>query len=479
MVIYFYSSGVYAERIKEPNVAGAFYPLEAKELSDEIDSYFASAGEVSAEGKAIALVVPHAGYVYSGPVAAYGYKALKGKTFDLVVILGVSHFYRFNGVSVYGSGSFKTPLGQLEVDSAAAERLIGSGSGLVIDQPLYFEQEHSIEVELPFLQKTLPGNFKILPLLAGSMDHEQCGRLADLLVELSKERNMLLIASSDLSHYKSYEEALKYDRKTVDLLRSLDSDSLWRESAYTGWNVCGIRPVMTTMLYAKKLGSNKGAVLKYANSGDTAGGKDRVVGYVSAIFLKDQRSVETRDGENMLTENEKKRLLEIARSTIQANAGGQKIPVFDEKGAGLNLKRGLFVTLRKNGELRGCIGTFTSEKPLYRTVQEMAVESSSHDFRFPPVSASETADIKIEISILTEPQLIDDWKKIRLGIDGVIVRKGFSSGVFLPQVATETGWGLETFLGQLCYQKAGLPSDCYKEPGTKLYTFQAVIFSED
>jgi AmmeMemoRadiSam system protein A len=215
----------------------------------------------------------------------------------------------------------------------------------------------------------------------------------------------------------------------------------------------------------------KAQVLNYANSGDVTGDKSRVVGYVSAVFVKGD--------EEMFSKAQKKRLLEIARQSISDYVSSGKRTDFKESDPALNAKNGVFVTLHKDGDLRGCIGSFTASEPLYQLVAKMAIESATGDPRFMPVTKEELPDIKIEISVLTEPKLIDDWKKIRLGIDGVIVRRGFASGVFLPQVATETGWDLETFLKQLCWQKAGLPEDSYKDPKTQLYTYQAYVFSEE
>ena len=183
--------------------------------------------------------------------------------------------------------------------------------------------------------------------------------------------------------------------------------------------------------------------------------------------------------EEMFNHVEKKRLLEIARQTITEYVANGKIPDFKEDDPQLNIKSGAFVTLHKKGDLRGCIGIFSSNEPIYKTISKMAIESATQDPRFRPVTKEELDKIKIEISVLTEPKLIDDWKKIRLGIDGVIIKNGSRQGVFLPQVATETGWDLETFLAQLCWQKAGLPQDCYKDPKTQIYTFQAIIFSEE
>jgi AmmeMemoRadiSam system protein B/AmmeMemoRadiSam system protein A len=462
----------HAENIKQPNVAGAFYPSDKDELAALVTKYIDEAGEVVLEGEPLVLISPHAGFVYSGPAAAYGFKALSGRSFDAVVILAPSHYFSFKGASVYEQGYFKSPLGNLEVDGALAVSLIGSNSNLIFSNPEFFRQEHSLEVQLPFLQESLKSGFKIVPVMLGDMSFEDCRLLAESLAKVLKNKSVLVIASTDLSHYRPYEEAIQYDVKTTNFIKGLDARALWDAVAYTGWNVCGIRPVVTALLYAKMLGADRADILKYANSGDTAGNRDKVVGYLSAVIT-------LKNGEEaMLTKEDKKRLLEIARNTILALVSGKSLPEFQEKSQGLNLRRGAFVTLHKKGELKGCIGSFTSDEPLYKVISKMSVESASHDHRFEPVRPEELNDIVIEISVLSEPELTDDWRNIRLGIDGVIIRKGFSSGVFLPQVATETKWDLDTFLGQLCSQKAGLPWDCYKDPATKIYTFQADVFSE-
>ena len=245
---------------------------------------------------------------------------------------------------------------------------------------------------------------------------------------------------------------------------------------------CGLNPVLILLNYAKELGL-KPKVLNYANSGDISGDKSRVVGYVSVVFFKNnsdsQRENKNSEGkEEMFNEVQKKKLLGIARQTIADYVTSGRTADFNEDDPQLNIKRGAFVTLHKDGKLRGCIGSFTSNEPIYKLISKMAIESATGDPRFSPVTKEEINSIDIEISVLTEPELIDDWRKIRLGVDGVIIRRGFSSGVFLPQVATETGWDLETFLSQLCWQKAGIPADSYKDPNTKIYTFQAFIFSE-
>lgn len=464
-----------AANVKEPNVAGAFYPADKSELARLIQKYMDEARPEAVQGEPVVLISPHAGYIYSGPVAAYGFKALSGKSFETVIILAPSHYFPFKGASVYKEGSFRTPLGDIEVDSSMASALLGLDPKLLFFEPQVYEQEHSVEVELPFLQQSLKPGFKILPVLMGDMSYEECLTLAGDLSGVIAGKKVLVLVSTDMSHYKPYAEAEMYDRTTIAYIKDFDSKGLWDAVAGTGWNVCGIHPVMTGMAFAKLKDAKNINVLKYANSGDTAGDKTKVVGYMSVMFSKGKIDGE----EDMLTKDEKKKLLGIARAAMEAYASGKSAPAFKESSPGLNLKRGVFVTLRKNKDLRGCIGQFTSDEPLYKIVASMAVESASHDYRFDPVTAGEVKDIRVEISVLSEPKEIDDWHNIRLGVDGVIVRRGYSSGVFLPQVATETGWDLDTFLGQLCSQKAGLPWDCYKDPSTKIYTFQAEVFSEN
>ena len=487
MALFSFSSRARAG-VKEPNVAGGFYPGDRAALKGMIEAYLEQASlPEGAPQDPVALIVPHAGYVYSGPVAAYGFKSLQGKSYDTVVVLAVSHFFPFRGAAVYREGAFRTPLGDITVDTASADALLARLPGFLKEAPEVFEREHSLEVELPFLQSVLSG-FKIVPVIFGEAALGDLQMMGQALAEVLKDKKAIVVASTDLSHYNRYETACALDQQTIDYILDGDEQGLWDAVAAGGGNLCGVKPVMTAMFYARARGAQKATLLKYANSGDTAGDKSRVVGYASIVFAagpaqsKKEASAaasgEKREGA-MLTIEDKERLIAIARQAIEARLAGGEVAVARETSSGLNLKRGAFVTLHKHGQLRGCIGLFTSDEPLHQVVAQMAVAAATQDYRFPPVKAAELNDIDIEISVLSEPKPIADWKSIRLGVDGVIVRRGFASGVFLPQVATETGWGLDTFLGQLCSQKAGLPWECYKDPGTKLLTFQADVFSLD
>ena len=467
------------ETIKYPAVSGSFYPANKTALSNQIISFLDNVeiDPLLQEKDIFGLISPHAGYIYSGQVAAYGYKAILNKKYDTVVVVAPSHFYPFKGISVYNEGAFRTPLGDIEVDTDLAAELISYDEKIDFI-PQAFSKEHSLEVQLPFLQTVLK-DFKVIPIVMGQVDYSDSMMLSGALRDLSQKNKILIVASTDLSHYHSYDKAKKLDDVVISYIKNKDPLGLWNAVSKQECELCGFLPVLVVLEYARDIGLVS-KVLYYANSGDTAGDKERVVGYASSVFYKDNQSHNSTSnkGEEMFTREQKNKLLDIARSTIRDYLIKGKHSVLETDDSQLKIERGAFVTLKKRGELRGCIGRFTSSEPLYKVISAMAKESAFGDPRFAKLSKDELDEVDIEISVLTEPQLIDDWRKIRLGVDGVIVRRGMASGVFLPQVATETGWDLETFLGHLCSSKAGLSSDCYKDPKTQIYTYQAIIFSE-
>ncbi|HQP91860.1 MAG TPA: AmmeMemoRadiSam system protein B [Candidatus Omnitrophota bacterium] len=212
----------FASEVKEPNVAGQFYPSNKEELKGVILRYIDQAKQEAVEGSPVLLISPHAGYVYSGPVAAYGYAGLKGKKVDTVIILAASHFFPFKGISVYKEGIFKTPLGDITIDSEFASRLIKENTGLISDNRKVFEQEHSLEVQLPFLQVSLEPGFKIVPVIFGEADYADCVLFSKYLEKMARGKNVLVIASTDLSHYRTYDEALYFDKKTIESIRNFE-----------------------------------------------------------------------------------------------------------------------------------------------------------------------------------------------------------------------------------------------------------------
>lgn len=474
------SSMAFADQlIKQPNVSGQFYTAEPKRLSAEIDKFIERA-EVSPLGRHVDIVIaPHAGYMYSGAVAAYGFKAVSRYSYKTVVILAPSHYFGFNGIAVWPKGGFQTPLGVVEVDEEFAARLTAEDEKFR-PAPQAFEQEHSLEVEIPFLQKTLK-DFKIVPVIMGQPDFALLEKLAVSLNKIvGRRQDVLMVVSTDLSHYHDDAKAKQMDRRAIDAVKKLDAAALWEGCRLrTAMEMCGYVPVTVALLYARERGLKTVEALRHATSGDVTGDRDRVVGYTSIIIYGSEPALPRQSAEDSFTEEQKKRLLAIARDTIYEYVQNGKILDVRETDPRLMKEEGAFVTIHKSGNLRGCIGNILGQGPLYLTVRDMAISSAAKDPRFSPVTKEELADLDVEVSVLSKPRVIRSVEEITLGRHGVIVSQGlFHHGVFLPQVASETGWTKEVFLSQLCAQKAGLPADAWKDPKTKIEIFTAEVFSE-
>jgi len=479
MVLMVFSTQSWGDMIKEPNVAGGFYSADPKELSDSIDYFEQATGPVPSDRKVLIAIAPHAGYPYSGPVAAFTYKAIVQNHYKTIVVIGPSHFFPFEGISVWPRGGFRTPLGIVPVDEDFAQALLKENPKFQ-NLPQVFEREHAVEVELPFLQKTF-NNVRIVPILMGDADPQVCRDLAAALDRLIGQRDdVLILISSDMSHYFTYDVANSMDALTLQAIQEIDPKKFFEGCMSRKMEMCGFMPVTTALIYARLRGIKHVEVLKHANSGDTSGDKSRVVGYSSVIFYSDLLGTsESQDeGVKALSLAEKKELLRIARSSIETFVRTGKAPDFTVKDARLNEMEGAFVTIHRNGDLRGCVGSIIGEEPLYETVRDMAVAAASQDPRFTPLTVAELSGIDLEISVLSQPRRIKDASEIQLGKHGVIVSSGNHRGVFLPQVADETKWSKEEFLSQLCSQKAGLPPDAWKDPNTALYVFTADVFSE-
>lgn len=479
MVLMVVSSQSWSDMIKEPNVAGGFYSADPKELSDSIDHYKESTGVVPVDRRVQIAIAPHAGYPFSGPVAAYTFKAIARNHYKTVVIIAPSHFFPFEGISVWPKGGFKTPLGTVPVDDDFAGALLKENPKFQF-LPQVFEREHAIEVELPFLQKTFD-HVRIVPILMGNPDPQVCRDLAVALDKLIGRRNdVLILISSDMSHYYTYDVANQMDALTLQAIQEIDPKKFFEGCIARKMEMCGFVPVTTALIYARLRGINHVEVLKHANSGDTSGDKSRVVGYSSVIFYSDLLGQDqpSEKGIKSLSLAEKNELLRIARRSIETFVKTGKVADFTVKDARLNETEGAFVTITKHGDLRGCIGNIIGQEPLYETVRDMAVAAASEDPRFTPLTVAELGEIHLEISVLSQPRRVKDASEIQLGRHGVIVKNGIHQGVFLPQVADETGWNKEEFLSQLCSQKAGLPRDAWKDPDTALYIFTADVFAE-
>jgi AmmeMemoRadiSam system protein B/AmmeMemoRadiSam system protein A len=470
----------FAQLIKKPVVSGTFYPGSPKILSERIKQFLEWAEVEGQDEDVLALISPHAGYDYSGGVAAYGYKLIKGKSFSTVIIIGPSHYVRFDGFSVYTQGGWQTPLGNVAVDSEMASALLEYNPKFSFYEPA-FAREHSLEVQVPFLQMVLD-DFKIVPISTGSLSYENCQLLSEALLEVTKDRDdVLIIASTDLSHYHPYAKANEIDGLAISALKEFDPKSLYYKFVTQECEACGAAGVISTLLYVQAKGTNDFEVLKYANSGDVTGDRQRVVGYLSAaIYTKtgEDKMVPENKEMSILNEEQKKRLLEIVRKTMNEYVTSGKRLDFTEEDTLLLKEMGAFVTIHNQGKLRGCIGNIIGRQPLYLTVRDMAIAAATEDPRFPALVPEELDEIDVEISVLTQPQKVENVDEIEMGVHGVIVKRGFASGVFLPQVATETGWTKEEFLSNLCSHKAGLDPLAWKDKDTELYSFTAQVFGE-
>lgn len=447
-------------KVKEPAVAGSFYPSDEKVLAQTVDGFLAAAGDVGKGGKLIALISPHAGYQFSGQVAAYTYRHLMERDIRTVILIGPSHHKSFNGASVYAKGGMKTPLGIIPINERVAGSLIDADAGVVFDEEA-FEKEHSLEVQLPFLQRSLK-SFTIVPILIGSSTKKSFDHLTNKLTRiLAQDGQTIIIASSDLSHYHPYDAAVAMDDKTIRAVGRMSVEEIRSYLASGEGEMCGGNPVLYTMAIARALGATNGILFKYANSGDVTGEKEKVVGYAAIGIYK-----------SPLTNEEKDLLLSLAKKTIAGYVSSGILPKTEIDNPRLAANGATFVTINRNGSLRGCIGNIQPVMPLFKSVISNAISASSRDHRFTPMTQSELDDMEVEVSVLSPLEPLRDIKEIEIGKHGLYLVKGPNTAVFLPQVPKEFGWDLETYLGNLSV-KAGLKKDAWKE--SELYTFTADV----
>ena len=469
------------QNVRQAAVAGSFYPADPKALSVMIDDMLAHASPPPISDPILAVVAPHAGYLFSGPVAAYTYAALKGHKFSRVVVIAPSHYEAFDFTSVYDGDAYATPLGTVRVDKAFAKRLASMSSTIRLSSqghvPTPKGAEHALEDQLPWLQRVL-GDFELVPVVMGDQSYENSRALGVALAKLIQGDDTLIVASSDLSHYHPYDEAVKIDHKTLNALQAWDYLSMSQNFEARIWEACGGAPIVAAMIAAERMGANHALMLKYANSGDTTGDHSRVVGYSADVFLKTQsgKMVEPRFSVNR---HEKDELLALARKSVEYAVREKKAyePTASASEA-LNQERGAFVTLRKSGELRGCVGYTSAIKPLYMTVRDTATLAALRDSRFPPVSASELPQLDYEISVLSPLRRVLNVGQIKVGQHGLLMRNGVDEGLLLPQVPIEEGWDRQKFLEETCH-KAGMQSGCWKNENTDIFMFTAAVFGEN
>jgi len=459
---------VEAQGIRKPVWAGQFYESDPARLSSMLDSYLESAEVKPVNGEVVGIISPHAGYIYAARIATCGYRLVKGQDYQSVVIIGPSHYYGFEGCSIYLKGGFETPLGVAKVDEDLARALSkASGFGYI---PQAHEKEHSVEVQVPYIQKVLP-QAKIVPIVMGYQTESTIRTMAEALAKVLAGKKILVVASTDMSHFLSRKEANKVDNETISLLKAMDTRALMREVERQENIMCGGGPVLSLLLYAQKLGKARVSILKYGDSAEAGGPEDRVVGYMSAaVYLEKESNLPD------LTREDKMELLALARKAIEHYLESGELISYTASNPKFMEPRGAFVTLNENGELRGCIGFIEPRFPLYQAIIQAAVFAAVQDPRFEPLKKSDLPKVNIEISILSSLQPVDKVSEIKIGQHGLLIKEDGHSGLLLPQVATEFGWDRDTFLREVC-RKAGLPDNAWKKPGS-LFKFEALVFRE-
>jgi MEMO1 family protein len=469
------------EQVRQAAVAGAFYPGDPKELAATVDGFLAHASAPAQKGKIIALVAPHAGYPFSGAVAGHSYALLKGRPTHRVVVIAPSHYEAFPFASVYEGDAYATPLGNISVDKEFVRKLARSSPEIKLSSrghvPSAEGAEHSLEVQLPFLQRTL-GEFQLVPIIMGEQNYEASRALGVALAELIRGTDTLIVASSDLSHYHPYDQAVTLDGKTLNAIGEWDYLTLSDNFESRRWEACGGGPIVAAMIAAERLGATRAQVIKYANSGDVIGDRSRVVGYGAVAFLQEGEGRGREKEKFSLTSAEKRQLLEIARKSVESAVKKKKTYKLPANlPPSLMQDRGAFVTLKENGQLRGCIGYTAAMQPLAETVRDVAAFAALQDTRFPPVTARELPQLKYEISVLSPLRRVSEVSHIKIGEHGLMIAKGRYRGLLLPQVAPEQHWDRNTLLDETA-MKAGLPAKAWRDKDADLFMFTAVVFGE-
>lgn len=464
--------------IRKPAVSGQFYPDSPQLLRSSLGLLFAGVSTVPTKKALRALIVPHAGYLYSGATAATAFAQLDEEVcYDRIFLIGSSHQAHFAGIAVADADAFSTPLGVIPCDVETTKTL-RSGGLFAFNSDVHTE-EHSLEVLLPFLQMRLKKPFRIVPLLLGTDHPATCVEAAKALKQWFNPRNLFVI-STDFSHYPDSLTAVETDRHTTALVTNGDPDELYhwlQEIKSRNHNnlitaMCGAGAVMTLLNLCKTDARLQILPLHYSHSGE-AGRKNvtRVVGYQSMMVVGDEQPVPT--------DPEKEWLLGLARQSIENHITGNPEkkgePAASERIEGLTM--GAFVSIYANGKLRGCIGRLEPKTPLQKLIPEMALAAAFSDKRFKPVAAGDLPQLGIEISLLTPLHRIERAEEFEPHRHGILIRQGHHSGTFLPQVAKSTGWSRTELLRHCSEQKAGLGPDGWKT--AELYVYEAIVFRSD
>lgn len=470
-------AGFFSHTNRKAAVAGQFYPGSKSELKEQLSELFENAKPRSLENEPLqALISPHAGYVFSGEVAASAFHQIpENKSYKRVFVLASSHQYAFKGASVFCDGNYETPLGEIKVDTKLAKQ-IQKSSAVFMNKPEAHKTEHSLEVQLPFLQHKLGDNFLLIPIILGTNSADDCKKIAEVLQDYFTEENLFVI-STDFSHYPDYKHATEIDNKTAEAICANNPEDLLNVLAENksegirnlATSLCGWTSVLT-LLYLAENKKYKLEKIAYQNSGDSKiyGEKNRVVGYWAIAVYENNDALK-------ITEMEQKELIEKAKNSIRkfVETGKKGTPVSSNSEGIINDRAGVFVSIYIENELRGCIGGFPQEKTLNELVQSMAA-SAACDGRFKKVKADELDKMELEISVLSPLKEIHSKDEIELGKHGIFIRQGFNTGTFLPQVAKKTGWNVDQFLGHCARDKAGIGWNGWEN--AELFVYEAFIF---
>lgn len=482
------------ESVRSPAVAGAFYPADKTALERFVKGSLEKASKQHSSLPIKAILAPHAGYFYCGSTLAAAYKQIEGEafTYDRVILIGPSHRVPTRAAAVSSAKAWQTPLGTIPVDTAAARAFAQTSDRIEVND-LAHAMEHSLEVQLPYLVVAAGGKrFEIVPIVTNSSNPADHEIVARALGSLAAGPKTLIVISSDLTHFPTGEVAQKVDKAILQAVASLSAPKLTEENSrllkgHPGLDctMCGLDAALCVVRAAPHLGIREAKTVSYTHSGMVTGDSRRVVGYGAMVFLgkaegasaPDKQATTLTFGEGARTE-----LLSIARSAVKDAVSGQKVEAGSSSTPDLQVKAGCFVTLKTEGKLRGCIGRFQSDQPLWKTVREIAVASATQDYRFAnqPILPQEVPQLEVEISVLSPMQKVTKpLQEVKLGRDGITILDKGRSGTFLPQVATETGWSLEEFLGHCSRDKAGLGWDGWKSPTAAVYTYTATIIADE
>lgn len=471
--------------IRRPAVAGMFYPANAVELAKTVAGLYSEVDKVALDGRPMGLIAPHAGYPYSGRIAAKAFKLIEGESYDSVVVISPSHTVFFKGASVFNGDAYQTPLGDVAIDKELSKKIASISPCVYLSNQGHASGstrgEHALEVQLPFLQIAL-SDFKLVAIVVGDQEEDTIRGLGETLAATLTGRNALIVASTDLSHFHSDKKARKLDFTIQTAIEKFDPEQLITVLDSGRGEACGGGPVAAMMIATRRLGGSNVQFLDYATSASTTGDFDEVVGYLSAAVVAGEQArtispvlgtPEARPAKAKdLTDDDRAELRRIARDAIEARLAGRDYVAPESEG--LSVTKGIFVTLKVNGETRGSIGRMRSEDPLYQLVADIAPAAAFDDPRCDAVTADELDKLDIVISILSPLKRVHDVNDIKVGKHGLMIKLDMHTGMSLPYVAVENDWSLIEFLEQTCL-KAGLPKNSYKEKRAEIYSFTAEI----